>query len=55
MLSKIENKVMMVLLKECKDKKALLISPIDLINIIGDKTITQTKLEKVINDLFMDG
>ena len=55
MLTKAENKVMYTLFTECKNKKALLISPIDLINIIGDKTITQTKLEKIISDLYMDG
>ncbi|MBR2498104.1 MAG: hypothetical protein IKB67_00075 [Clostridia bacterium] len=55
MLTKTENKVMTVIFNECKDKKSLLISPIDLIKIIGEKSITQTKLENVMNDLYMDG
>ena len=55
MLSKTENRVMSVLFSECKDKSALLISPTDLIKITGDKGLTQSKLDKIMSDLYMDG
>lgn len=55
MLSKTENKVMSVLYTECKDRAALLISPTDLMKITGEKGLTQSKLDKIINDLNMDG
>ncbi len=55
MLSKTESKVMGVLFTECKEKTSLLITPVDLIRIIGDKTLNQKRLEKIMKDLFMDG
>lgn len=55
MLNKTESRVMAVLNKECKERSALLISPIDLIKITGEKGLTQSKLEKIMNDLFIDG
>ena len=55
MLSKTESRVMSVLFSECKERSALLITPVDLIKIIGDKTLSQTRLEKIMKDLFMDG
>lgn len=55
MLTKSENKVMNTIYEECKDKRALLISPKDLINMTGDKTLTLSALEKVVLDLHADG
>ena len=55
MLSKTENRVMGVLFSECKDKSALLISPTDLIKITGEKGLTESKLDKILEDLYMDG
>ena len=55
MLNRNENKVMSILYKQCKDKKALLISPIDLLKLLGGDVLTLTGLEKVIVDLHADG
>ena len=55
MLSKNESKVMRVIFRECKDKSALLISPIDLMKIAGQDTLTLTEIERVVNDLHADG
>ncbi len=55
MLSKNENKVMTALCTVCKDKDSTLISPMDLVNIVGDKGFTQTTLEQVMKDLNADG
>ncbi len=55
MLNGLENKVMVCLCKECKEKPSVLISPIDLIKIVGDKNLNKAKLEKIVNDLSMDG
>jgi hypothetical protein len=55
MLNKTESKVMGVLFNECKQRSALLISPLDLIKISGEKGLTESKLDRIMNDLFMDG
>lgn len=55
MLNKLENKVMLALFGQCKERKAVLIAPIDLIKICGADELTLTKLEKIVNDLAMDG
>lgn len=55
MLTRLENKVMINLYKECKDKSSILISPIDLIKIVGSENLTLSKLEKIIKDLSADG
>ena len=46
MLSRLENKVLISLLSVCKEKGAVLISPIDLLKIIGTEHLTLSKLEK---------
>lgn len=55
MLSKTESKVMTALCKMCKDKNSTLISPLDLISIVGDKSFSQTALDQVMDDLSSDG
>ncbi|MBR2449029.1 MAG: hypothetical protein IKB30_02785 [Clostridia bacterium] len=55
MLSKTENKIMIALCAECKDRNSLLISPVDLIKIAGVENLTLTGLERVMNDLYTDG
>ncbi|MBE7081407.1 MAG: hypothetical protein E7372_02465 [Clostridiales bacterium] len=55
MLSRLENKVLISLLSVCKEKGAVLISPIDLLKIIGTEHLTLSKLEKTLNDLSTDG
>ena len=55
MLSKAENKVMRALTKMRKEKNSLLVSPLDLLVILGDKEFNQTYLEKIIQDLCSDG
>ena len=55
MLSKAENKVMRALMKMRKDRNSLLVSPMDLLAVLGDKEFNQTFLEKIIQDLSSDG
>ena len=55
MLNKLENKVMRALFGECREKKSILIAPTDLIKICGTEDLTLTKIEKIVNDLSMDG
>ncbi len=55
MLNKLESKIMVYLCKECFDKNALLISPMDMLKIIGDKNLNKSKLEKIMQDLSVDG
>ena len=55
MLSRLENKVLINLLNVCKEKQAILISPIDLLKIIGTEHLTLSQLEKILNDLSTDG
>ena len=55
MLSRTENKVMEILIKCCENKQAVLISPTDLKNMVSIKNLTDSQLEKIINDLHVDG
>ncbi len=55
MLSRIENKVLISLLNVCKQKGAILISPIDLLKIVGTEHLTLSELEKILEDLSTDG
>ncbi len=55
MLSKAEHKVMLALIKTCGSKSSVLISPVDLLSVLGAKEFTQTSLEKIIEDLSSDG
>ena len=55
MLSKTENKIMLALCNECKDKSTILITPADLIKISGVEALSQTKLELIVKDLCADG
>ena len=55
MLSKIENKVMSIIFKECSKRSSLLITPSDLISMSGDKSITLKGIDKILTDLNTDG
>ncbi len=55
MLSRLEGKVLHALLKVCKEKEAILISPIDLLKIVGAEHLTLSGLEKIVKDLNTDG
>ena len=55
MLSKKENRVMGVLYSAAKDKKSVLISPIDLLKLAGPDNVTLTELEKIVVALNQDG
>ena len=55
MLSRLENKVLTSLIKVCNQKGAILISPIDLLKIVGVENLTLSQLEKIIEDLRLDG
>ncbi len=55
MLDRLEKKVMTTLCNELKEKQAILISPMDLIKIVGTENLSTSRLEKIINDLSMDG
>ncbi len=54
MLSKAETRVMGALYEECKDKRAVLISPADLIKKTGGEQ-TLSGVEKIVSDLASDG
>lgn len=55
MLTKIENKIMSIIFKECNKRSALLVTPLDLISMSGDRSITLNLIEKIVTDLSMDG
>lgn len=55
MLSRLESKVLITLIKASKEKGAILISPIDLLKIVGLENLTLSSLEKTLNDLSTDG
>ncbi len=55
MLDRIEKKVVLTLCNELKDKTAILISPLDLLKMVGVENLTISRLEKIINDLSTDG
>ena len=55
MLSKKENRVMGALYAAAKDKNAVLITPIDLLKLVGIDTVTLTELEKIVVALNQDG
>ena len=55
MLDRLERKVMLTLCTELKDKSAILISPTDLLKIVGTENLSLSHLEKIIGDLSMDG
>jgi hypothetical protein len=54
-LNKTENKVMAALIKICKDKTSSLVSPMDLLSVVGRKDFSLSALERVMNDLAADG
>lgn len=55
MLNSLENKVMNALFISCEKKKTILISPLDLMRITGEKSLTESSVDKIINDLASDG
>ena len=55
MLDKVEGRVMNALFLECENKKTILITPLDLVRITGEKGLTESKVEKIVVDLSADG
>lgn len=55
MLSKTESKVMSVIFSSCSQKDALLITPLDLKNLTGEKGLREQELDKIVDDLYKDG
>ncbi|MBQ3493498.1 MAG: hypothetical protein IJA88_05255 [Clostridia bacterium] len=55
MLNRLENKVMLSLSEQCKEKSSALICPLDLIKIVGEEKLNKTLLEKIMDDLYSDG
>ncbi len=55
MLSKLENKVMLAVLSQCNEKQAMLISPTDLINLIGQAGLSEKQLDEITSALSLDG
>ena len=55
MLTKTESKIMNVLYSECENKSALLITPIDIMKMSGEKNVTLSVVEKTVSALNMDG
>ncbi len=55
MLDRLEKKVMTTLCKELREKPAILISPIDLLKIVGEESLSLSHLEKILCDLSTDG
>ena len=55
MLNTLENKVMSALFLSFEKKKTILISPLDLMRITGEKSLTVSSVDKIINDLSSDG
>ena len=55
MLDRLEKKVMTTLCGEMKGKDVILISPLDLIKMVGDDNLSVSRLEKIVCDLSTDG
>lgn len=55
MLTKTESKLMQIIYAECQRRGALLITPYDLINMSGEKGLTESTLEKMLDELNLDG
>ena len=55
MLDMIEKKVVLTLCNELKEKPALLISPTDLLKMVGADNLSLSRLEKIVKDLNTDG
>ena len=55
MLSRTENRVMTVILREGVDRQSFLISPADFIRLVAVKDLTHAELEKILDGLSQDG
>ena len=55
MLNRLESKIMLALSNQFTDRQSLLISPLDLINIVGEEKLNKPRLEKIMDDLYSDG
>lgn len=55
MLNSMENKIMQTIFSECQNKTSSLVSPMDIIRISGLNNLTQTALDRIIDDLNKDG
>ena len=55
MLDRLEKKVMATLCAEMKTKDTILISPLDLLKMVGTESLSISRLEKIVCDLSTDG
>ncbi len=55
MLSSVEDKVMVSVFNLCKNRSAVLISPLDLIKLISLKDLNLERLDKILLNLSLDG
>lgn len=55
MLNGVENKIMQTVFSLCENRDSTLVSPTDIIRISGLNNLTQTALERVMDDLNKDG
>ena len=55
MLSTLESKIMFAIYNSAKDKPSILITPLDLIKICGQDKLSISILDKIIEELSMDG
>jgi predicted transcriptional regulator len=55
MLNRVENKVMATIFSACNNKTSLLITPIDLIKMTGEKSVSLSTMERIVKDLHSDG
>ncbi len=55
MLERSERKVLSTICSQLKEKEAILISPVDLLKIIGEENLSISRLEKIVKDLGTDG
>jgi DNA-binding MarR family transcriptional regulator len=55
MLNKTESKVMSVIYSSCSQRNSLLITPLDLKSLIGEGSLKEQELDKIVDDLYKDG
>lgn len=46
---------MSVLYEQCKNKSSSLISPLDIVRLVGDRKLSQSKTAQIVSDLHKDG
>ena len=55
MLNRAENRVMQTIFGACADRRSLLITPLDLVKMTGEKGVTLSVVDRIVKDLHSDG